>query len=340
MNALSREKKSWRRYVAYLVLAAIVVFLPFILTSLDQKYLIMISNFSLIYIVAVSGLDILFGYCGQISLGHAAFYAIGAYGSGILSRYLGVPALLAIVLGALFAAGVGALLALPASKLKFHFLSLATVAFGEIIYQLITHSPGGVTGDFTGLFVQRLKLFGVKIGADNTNFFYFALVIVVIFMVLKSLLVKSRTGRAFIAIRENVQAAEGMGIDVRRYKVIAFATSAFTTAFAGGLYIFYVGYASPGTFMQKQSVSFLTMMLFGGSGSLAGPIVGAVSIEALIELTRFLEDYQVLMYGVIILLVVLAIPGGLVGLWHSVMDRIKAKKAMAADEASAKGGKM
>lgn len=339
MNIPTHEKKSWRRYAVYAVLAAVVLFLPYILTALNQKYLIMIANLSLIYIVSVSGLDILFGYCGQISLGHAAFYAIGAYGSGILFKYCGVPAMLAITLGALFAAGVGALLALPASKLKFHFLSLATVAFGEIVYQLIAHSPGGITGDFTGLFIQRLKIFGIKFGANNTNFFYFGLALVALFLILKSLLVNSRTGRAFVAIRENVQAAEGMGIDVRKYKVIAFATSAFTTAFAGGLYIFYVGYASPGTFMQKQSVSFLTMMLFGGSGSLAGPVVGAVSINALIELTRVLEDYQVLMYGVIILLVVLAIPGGVVGVWNDAANRIRARRVMAADAASGKGGR-
>ena len=337
MNIQAREKVSWRRYVVYAALIAVLLFVPSILTSLNQKYLIMITNLSLIYIVAVSGLDILFGYCGQISLGHAAFYALGAYSSGVLTKFVGIPPLLSILIGSIFSAGVGALLAMPASKLKFHFLSLATVAFGEVIYQLVSHSPGGITGDFTGLFVQRLTLWGVKIGANNTNFFYFCLIIVVILLVLKQLLVNSRTGRAFIAIRENIQAAEGMGIDVRRYKIIAFATSAFTTAFAGGLYIFYVGYASPGTFMQKQSVSFLTMMLFGGSGSLAGPIVGAVSINALIEMTRFLEDYQVLMYGVIILLVVLAIPGGVVGVWKSAVDKIKAINARREDE-TGKGG--
>ena len=108
-----------------------------IFISIKQKYLIMIANLALIYIIAVSGLDILFGYCGQISFGHAAFYAIGAYISGILYNELSMPAIPAILISSLVAATTGALLALPASKLKFHFLSLATVAFGEIVYQII-----------------------------------------------------------------------------------------------------------------------------------------------------------------------------------------------------------
>lgn len=293
-----------------LIAAAVILLLPVIL--LGSGYLILVCCFVLIYIIAVSGLDIVFGYCGQISLGHAAFYAIGAYGSALLHNYFHIPVILTMILSAILAAAIGALLAWPASKLVFHFLSLATIAFGEIVYLLISHSPSGITGNYNGMFSDSINLFGLKINTD-TKFYYFALACTVLFLVAKTFLVNSRTGRAFIAIRENVHAANGMGIDVRKYKVIAFATSAFYTAFAGAMYMHLVKYVSPETFMYNQSVLFLTMLLFGGTASLLGPMVGAFSVLILTEILRSAQDYQMFIYGILLLIVIVALPGGVYG---------------------------
>ena len=134
-----------------------------------------------------------------------------------------------------------------------------------------------------------------------------------IFLLAKYSLVNSKTGRSFLAIRENTHAAGGMGIDVRKYKVIAFATSAFYTAFAGAMYIHLVGFIHPDMHMQKQSVLFLTMLLFGGTGSMLGPIVGVISVQLLMESLRALQDYQSFAYGVMLLIVIVALPGGLYG---------------------------
>lgn len=303
-------KKKGMRTLFHIALSAVIMLLPAILSG--SEYLILICCLIELYVIAVSGLDIVFGYSGQISMGHAAFYAIGAYGSAILHNLYGLPILLTMIISATIATIVGALLAYPASKLVFHFLSLATIAFGNIVYNLVLHSPGSITGDFAGLFSDRLSILGFQFDTYQ-KFYYFGLVCVVLFLVAKTFLIKSKTGRAFIAIRENTHAANGMGINVRKYKVMAFATSAFYTAFAGGMYMHLVGYIHPDMFLQKQSVLFITMLLFGGTASLFGPIIGVASVELIIELLRSLQDYQYLIYGVLLLTVIVALPGGLYG---------------------------
>ncbi|MCD2493656.1 branched-chain amino acid ABC transporter permease [Lacrimispora sp. NSJ-141] len=293
-----------------------------------SSYLCLIASFVTIYIIGASGLDVLFGYSGQISMGHAAFYAIGGYGAGLMSKYLGIPLFISMFLAAAIAAVIGALLAFPASKLKFHFLSLATIAFGEIVYQMACHSPNKITGDFNGFFSSKLSIFGLKLDT-NIKFYFFGVACVVVFLLVKQMIVKSRTGRAFVAIRENTQAAEGMGVNVRKYKIIAFAISAFFVAFAGSMYLGLVGYLHPDMYLQKQSVLFVTMMLFGGSASLAGPVIGAISIEIILEGLRTFEEYQMLIYGILLLVVIVAMPGGIVGAARDIKAgflRRKAKK--------------
>lgn len=290
-----------------------------------SSYLCMIAGYIAIHTIATSGLDILFGYSGQISMGHAAFYAIGSYGAGLLAQYCGIPLFFAMILAALIAALVGALLAFPASKLKFHFLSLATIAFGEVIYQIICHSPNRITGDFNGFFSDKLSILGLKLDT-STKFYYFGIVCVIIFLILKQTIVNSRTGRAFVAIRENPQAAEGMGVNVRKYKVLAFSISAFFVAFAGAMYLGLVGYLHPDMYLQKQSILFVTMMLFGGSASLTGPIIGAAFIEILLEGLRVFEEHQMLIYGVLLLFVIIAMPGGVVGAARNIKNNILRKK--------------
>ena len=295
----------WKILFAVLLLA-----LPLLMQG--SNYLILVFCFIEIYIIGVSGLDIVFGYCGQISLGHAAFYAIGAYGSVVLHKYFGIPVILTMIIAACFSAAIGALIAYPCSQLVFHFLSLATQAVGEIVYILVSHSPNNITGNYVGMYTDPVNLFGFKI-ATNTQFYYFALVCVVIFLLAKTFLVNSKTGRAFTAIRENSHAADGMGINVRLYKVQAFTVSAFYTAFAGAMYAHLVGYINPDTFLYKQSVMFLTMLLFGGTGSLWGPMLGAASVLLVNESLRALQDYQMFIYGILMLLVIVAMPGGIFG---------------------------
>lgn len=317
-----------------IILGVILVAFPFVADKMfNWNYGVLLANFAILYIIAVSGLDILFGYSGQISMGHAAFYCIGAYGSVLIHQFTGLPVIVTILMGTVIATLIGALLAYPASKLVFHFLSLATIAFGEVVYQLVAQSPGNITGNFTGKFTDTISLFGFKLNS-YTKYYYFSMICMVIFLVIKVNLVHSRVGRAFIAIRENSRAANGMGINVRKYKVIAFATSAFYTAFAGGLYAHLVRFISPDTFTNKQSVMFLTMLLFGGSASVGGTVTGVFTVQFLNEILRSAERYQLLIYGILLLLVILAFPGGLYGLIKQVIAKIKSKKGEKANAAS------
>lgn len=329
LKELTATVKRNRLLVPLLVI--LFALLPVIFAG--NEYLIMVLCFIELYTVAVSGLDILFGHCGQISMGHAAFYAIGAYGSALIHNYLHVPVFFSMILAAAIAAGIGALLAWPASKLKFHFLSLATIAFGEVIYQLLIHSPGKITGNFNGLFTDRIVLFGFKFNTYQ-KCFYFGLAVMLLFLMAKYMLVHSKTGRAFAAVRDNSLAAEGMGINSRKYKIIAFATSAFFVAYAGSFYMHMICYAHPDTFVQKQSVLFLTMLVLGGTASIAGPIVGAAIIELLMENIRFLQDYQMLVYGCVLLVVIILIPGGIVNEVKGLVRRIQSRKTKE-DETSA-----
>jgi branched-chain amino acid transport system permease protein len=310
---------------------AILAVLPFLIQLITgNEYWILIVCLMLIYIIAVSGLDILFGYSGQISLGHAAFFVIGAYTSGMLNNYFKVPLLITIPLGAILAAAIGALLAYPASKLKFHFLSLATIAFAEIVFNILYVSPGGVTGDYLGI-----KVIPISFLTDYKKWYFFLLIFVVLALMGKFYLVNSRVGRAFMAIRENTRAADGMGVNVHKYKIIAFSVSAFYTGFAGAIFVHLIKYISPETAEQKQSVLFLTMLLFGGSGSMAGPIIGVVIIMILMEVIRPLQEYQMLLYGILLLIVIIGLPGGLYGGFKDVLISIKRRKLAKINSAKA-----
>lgn len=292
--------------------AGCVIGLPFVMTAMNFNYGILIACFACLYIIASSGLDIDFGFCGQISMGHAAFFAIGAYGSALLHKYTGLPVLITMLLAAILAAVIGSIIAYPASKLVFHFLSLSTIAFGEIVYTFLLNSPGGITGNAVGLFVDKVSFLGFELDS-YTKFYFFGILCLLIFIQVKRLLIDSKVGRAWIAIRENPRAAGGMGINVTKYKVLAFAVSALFTGYAGAMYAHLVGYIGPDTFTMKQSVMFVTMMLFGGTGSMWGPAIGAVLILLITEGLRVFEQYQMLIYGIVLLLVIVLLPGGVYG---------------------------
>jgi branched-chain amino acid transport system permease protein len=197
----------------------------------------------------------------------------------------------------------------------------------------VTRSPGGITGDFNGAFTDQMSLFGLSL-KSYYSFYYFGLVCVILLVAVKNLLVKSRVGRAFLAIKQNHHAAEGMGIDVRKYKVLAFGIYGFYAAFAGAMYVHLVGYISPETVAQQQSVIFMIMILFGGVCSNWGPIVGAVGILLLQEVLGYAEQYQLLAYGILLLIFILFLPGGVVGAAKKLLTRLKNSKGGAVDHAN------
>jgi branched-chain amino acid transport system permease protein len=308
MDNILKPKSSSSFQIKWIMLIILGGVLPFIF--LGDPYVLILLCTTEISIIAVSGLDILFGYCGQISLGHAGFYCIGAYTSAILSRNLGMPVFITIPIAGFFAMIIGILLALPAAKLVHHFLALVTISFGEIIYLFVSQARG-LTEGYTGMnFIPRPKIGGI-IFTSNTSYYYVIYGILVILLALKQNLVASGTGRAFVAIREDAHAANGMGINITKYKTMAFAISAFYTGIAGALYAHLIGFISPETFTSNQSTLFLTMLLFGGMGNFWGPIIGSAILVIITEFLQKLGSYQMLIYGAILLLVIIYIPGGI-----------------------------
>lgn len=318
------------RNIGIMLVIVLAVLFPFAAKMFDgSDYLMFVACLVLLYTIAVSGLDISYGYCGQISLGHAGFFAIGAYGSALIHAYSGIPVVFSMILSAILAAAVGFLIAWPASKLVFHFLSLATIAFTEVIYMLISQSPGNITNNFVGLRPPSVNLFGYAL-SDYTSMYFFGLVCVIIFMLFKSNLIRSKFGRAFVAIRENTHAANGMGINVRLYKCIAFATGVFFTGYAGSMYAHMVNFITPETFMFEQSVIFITMLLFGGCATTAGPFIGVILIKLFNESFRFAQEYTTFLYGVFLLVVIMFMPKGLLyviqNLYRKVINKVKGVK--------------
>lgn len=306
------KKNKWQMLLVLVIAAALLLF------AQKTYYALVIALFGIYAIVATS-LDVLFGYTGQISLGHAGLFAIGAYSTTLLTMRLGVPTLLALILGTIITAAAGALIAVPASKLVKHFLSLLMIAFGQIVY-LIINSWIDLTGGSLGIMsIPSLNVFGLQI---NTNFKNAVVIwiMLVLVLIVKNNIIKSRVGNAFIAIRENTVAAKGLGINVRKYKVIAFAISAAMTGLAGGLYAYLRGFISPETFNGTQSVLFMTMLLFGGMTTTAGPVIGACVLLFIKEAFQNFASAQGLIYALFMLLVLFFFPQGVVGIFKTIKE--------------------
>ena len=265
-----------------------------------------------IYIIVNCGLDILFGYSGQMSLGQAGFYAIGAYFSAILSKS-GVPVLISMLIGACMASLVGYILAIPCSKLVHHFLAVVTIGFGEIVRLIALNAPKELTGGPNGIgSIPQVNLFGFKI-TTNAQYLYFVLFLVLAVLLLKRNITNSRVGRAMLAIRCNPDASEAFGIKLSKYKTMAFAIAAFCAGLGGALYAHLVKYISPESFTADQSQMFLVMILVGGMGTLAGPVIGSLLIIIVQEVLQRFGTYQMLIYGLLIIFVLFFMPNGIAG---------------------------
>lgn len=318
--------------ISLIVIAALVAVA--LILSQRTYYALIIALFGVYAIVAIS-LDILFGYTGQISLGHAGLFAVGAYVAALFTMRLGIPSLISLILGAVVTMLVGFVVAIPASKLVKHFLSLLTIAFGQMIY-LVVNTWTPVTGGSLGIGeIPYLNLCGWVLNSNLENSIFIWILVAVV-IVVKKRIVDSRTGRAFIAIRENPVAARGLGIDVRKYKIMAFAISAFMAGLAGGLYAFLRGFISAEAFNGTQSTLFMTMLLFGGLTTTVGPAIGAAVLLLVREIFQGLAAYQGLVYALFILLILFFLPNGVVGLYFNIKNAIKKKRGLSENANSEK----
>lgn len=258
----------------------------------------------------VIGLNLLVGYAGQISLGHAAFFGLGAYSSAVLtSRYEWTP-LLALAAGVILVGVIAFVIARPILRLKGHYLAMATLGLGMIIYLVIT-SEAWLTGGPDGIDVPMLEVFGFQVASEQSWYWIIAAILVLTYWLALNL-IDSPVGRALRAVHGSEIAATTAGIDVTGYKVLIFVVSAVVAAFMGGLYAFYSGFVTPSLAGFMHSMEFVVMVVFGGMASVIGSVVGAVILTLLPQFLTSFADYEWLAYGAILMLVMIFMPKGLV----------------------------
>ena len=306
----------------YCALGVALIGLPLVL----PEYLVGQMVFILIYCIIGLGLMLLIGFTGQISLGHAAFLAVGAYTEALLQSK-GIPFAGSLIGAALLSGVAGLIVGVPALRLKGIYLAIATMAFGFIVEEVVTRWEH-VTGGNSGKQLAQIDLFGFPINND-TRFYYLCLALVVIILLGMINLMRSSTGRAFVAIRDSEISAQSMGIHLARYKTISFAISAALTGVAGALYAHKLQFISPEQFNLLVSIEMATLVFIGGLGSFHGAIFGAAFIIALPQVIVFMKDYlpqavaqqtglQPTIFGLILIAFLLFEPLGIYGRWVKI----------------------
>lgn len=266
---------------------------------IDSYTFMNIAPLAINIILAVS-LNLITGITGQFSLGHAAFMAVGAYTSAILTSNFGMPFIVGIIGAALIAAVAGVLIGIPTLRLKGDYLAIATLGFGEIIKTLLLNNEyvGGASG------FNYIPLY--------TNWTWLFLMVVLTIVVISNF-IKSKSGRACIAIREDEIAAEAMGINTTFYKVLAFAIGALFAGIAGALYGGYLSFITPESFGFMKSIDILVIVVFGGMGSITGSVVGAIAISFISIALQGIPELRMVIYSVILFIIMVYRPQGIMG---------------------------
>jgi branched-chain amino acid transport system permease protein len=315
-----------------------IFILFFIIPFVFKPYHLYIINNIGIAAIAAIGLNLLIGYTGQISLGHGAFFGVGAYAAAILATDLGFPFWLSVLCAGVITALVGMVFGIPSARLKHLYLLIATLAGQFIIQYLFVHWES-LTKGADGIFLPRATLFGFDVKGDR-SFFYVVFFCFTIMTWMAVNLVRTRYGRAFIAIRDNDRAAEGMGIPLFRYKLLSFAISSFYAGFAGGLSAYYIGSITPEPYTLGLSIEFIAMIIIGGLGSIPGSVFGTIFImvlnEVLSSATEFFMNLSAFagvaltiaplrefVFGLAIVLFIIFEPRGLAEVWRIVRSSFR-----------------
>jgi branched-chain amino acid transport system permease protein len=310
--------------VWFWILLFLILISPLFLSRYQLSIFIEIG----IAVIGAVGLGLLSGYAGQISIGHGAFVAIGAYTSALITGKLGVPFIISLPLSGLFAAAIGMVVGIPSLRLKGLYLALATLAFHLIVEYILFHWD--LTQGDMGMAVKEASIGGFPFNTE-TRYVYLTMVITGLAILVAKNIVRSKFGRNFMAIRDRDMAAEALGIKLTKYKVIAFGISAFYGGIAGCLTAHYQKYIIPGSFDLFLSLAFIAMIVIGGVGSILGCVFGAILITGIphilvyiIDIVKeiypgagmFIMDIKAGIFGLIIVFILLFQPEGLFGIYQ------------------------
>ena len=299
---LSALLNRWTLFAAAVLLLALVV---------DNDYYFTLLNFIGIHTLLVVGLNLLMGYAGQISLGHAAFFGLGAYSSGILTATYHVNPWLALVAGLVICGIAAYLIGVPALKLRGYYLAMATLGFGIIVYIILneaqkwTGGPSGLAG------IPSLAVGGLSFNTPGRLYLLIWPTVGVI-LALSANLVDSRTGRALRALHEGENAAQSLGVNTARLKLLIFIWSSLYASLAGSFYAHTLNFVAPASFGFMFSIKLVTMVVLGGMASIWGSLLGAAVLTVLPEMLTVFHDYEVIIFGAILMVVMIFLPQGLV----------------------------
>ena len=304
------ESSKKLRIIIYIATLIIVIALPKIGLS---SYIIRVMTMIALYSLLGQSLNLITGYTGQVSIGHAGFCAIGGYTSALLNVTFGMNFVLSALCAMIVAGAFGFLLGAPTLRLSGTYLTIATLGFGEIV-RMVALNWEGLTGGPLGVAnITRPVIFGKVLTTFNGGLFYLSIFLLLVVSLAIYAIVRSKMGRAFMAIRDDILAATLMGIEVTRYKVISFVISAMIAGLGGSFYVHMVRFIDPNTFNFDISILIVSIIILGGMGSLRGIFLGAILLISFPEILRFASEYRFIVYGLILVLMIRFKPEGLLG---------------------------
>lgn len=337
------RKRIERSRVERLVLVALLLLLLLVPKMTTNQYSLHILIASGLAVILASSFNLVTGFTGQPVFGMAAFYAVGAYTSALLATRLNWSFWAALPVAGLAAAALGLVIGLPSLRLKKFFLSITTIAFGEVVrltllnWVSLTRGPMGITG-IPAPSPIKLPLVEPIVFNSKVPYYYLTLAMVIFVVLCIRSIMNSPVGRAFIATRDDEDAAQTCGIDTRYYKMLSFILAAGFTGLAGALYAHYFRYISPNSFGFTESAMAVTTALVGGLGTIPGPIIGGVLLTAIPEYLRALADYRLIIYGGTLLVTLAFWPNGIAGGLSKLWDRMWERIALAAGDAETTSG--
>lgn len=304
-----KERIRKHRKLIYIALACVLLLLPIMIKSTYIMHVLITSG---LYIGLTLSLNFVSGYAGQLSMGHAAFYGIGAYTTALLMLNLNMSFWLTIIASILVSGAAGLLLGLPTSRLRGDYLTIVTLGFGEIVRLVlvneieITRGPMGLPG------IPSPQIFGIEMDS-KAAFYYIVLLLIVLITVFLSRLTTSGFGIAMLTVKEDEIAAQSIGIYPVKFKLLAFTISAMIAGVMGSVYATYVSFISPDTFLFNDSATILAMVVLGGIGSIPGSIIGAVILTIAPELLRSFSELRMMLYGILLIVMMNFKPAGIYG---------------------------
>lgn len=317
MNSSTNKKR--------IIISLVVIFTLFVPFFVTERYLLNLINMSLIYVILAQGLNILQGYTGYVSIAQATFFGIGAYISSLVMIHAGLSFWISLPIATIGSGLVALIIGIPIFRTTGHYFAIVTMSLAVSIW-IIMMNWSSVTGGDAGItkIPRPEPILSFDFNSPQ-NYYYLILFFALLTILFVSRLVKSKVGRAFISIRENEELTQSIGISLTKYKVMAFALSGTFGGLAGSLYAHYINYVNPAPFAVGKSLDIILAVIIGGSGTIVGPIIGAFLVTFLPEMMRMADEYRLIIYALLLILITIYMPRGLVYLIQISYERLVAK---------------